>query len=352
MKAERRKQLSDATIAVNGRVARHALTGQPRYLVELLDRLPELRCIAPDRDMSGVQAHAWEQSVLPVRARGSLLWSPSTTGPLSMKRQIVTVHDTAPIDHPDWFEPRFSSWYAWLLPRLARRVLHLVAISGFTKERLVHHAGIEPDKVTVVPNGIGDTFSPRSPDEIASARAQLGLPEGRYIVTLGSVEPRKNLRVLLEAWRRVAPELEDLHLVVAGEVGATHVFKRVEISEVPARVHFTGRVPDPLLPPLLSGADVFVFPSLYEGFGLPPLEAMACGTAVLCSDRASLPEVVGDAAVLFDPGSAGPLSEELLKILRNEGQRTKLRNQGLARAGSFTWDRTAAELWPVLQGHH
>lgn len=341
--------MSEFRIAVNTRIAGHGLTGQPRYLLETIERIGPVQRLAPRRPLTGARGHLWEQVTLPARARSRLLWSPSSTGPLTIERQVVTIHDTATLDHPEWFDARFAGWYAFLLPRLARRVRRVIAISEFTKQRVMEHSGIDPSKIVVIPNGVDARFSPRGDHEIAAARARLGLPEGPYVLTLGSLEPRKNVAGLLAAWQEVSRELPEANLVIAGAVGAGHVFRSAGMAPRADRVHLTGHVADEFLPALLSGANLFVFPSLYEGFGLPPLEAMACGTAVLCSDRASLPEVVGDAAATFDPDSGDQLSEQLAGLMQDGVRRAALAARGSERAKLFTWDETARRVSEVLR---
>jgi len=341
-----------AAIALNARFYSHVPTGMQRYALEMASRLESnLDVIRPSRPLRGIEGHLWEQLYLPAASRGRLLWSPNNTGPLAVSRQVCTIHDIIPVEHPEWFSPRFAAWYQWLLPRLTRKVQHIVAVSEFTKGRIVERFGIAPSKVSVVWNGVDSEFNPRPAWEIEQVRAELGIPAGRYLLTVGSIEPRKNLHGLLEAWRRVSAELpEDVSLVVAGAKGASLVFSNAKTGSIPPGVHFTGYVKQDQLPALYSGALGMVYVSLYEGFGLPALEAMACGTAVVASETTSLPEVAAGCAVLVDPENCESIAQGILNIVYGDDLRERLCRAGLDHARRWSWDRSASETFRVLSG--
>ena len=340
-----------AAIALNARFYSHVPTGMQRYGIEMADRLADLLdVVRPSSPLRGARGHLWEQVYLPAASGKRQLWSPNNTGPLAVKRQICTMHDIIPVEHPEWFNARFAAWYRWLLPRLTHRVRHMIAVSQFTKDRIVERFGIHPDKITVVWNGVDAQFRPRSTDEIAEVREALGIRSPRYLLSLGSLEPRKNVRRLLTAWSRLKRELpEDLSLVIVGSKGALLVFKDAGITEIPEGVHFTGYAKQEHLPALYSGALALVYPSLYEGFGLPPLEAMACGTPVITSNTTSLPEITAGAALLVDPMSEEAIAGAILQIIRDCELRDRLRTQSLAHASRLTWDMAAAETRKVLE---
>jgi glycosyltransferase involved in cell wall biosynthesis len=328
-------------IALNARFYAHRPTGMQRYAIELNKRFPEhLEPVMPSDALRGPAGHLWEQLYLPSAVRGRLLWSPNNTGPLAVARQICTIHDLIPIDHPEWFNRRFSLWYEWLLPRLARRVGHIIAISEFTKRRIVERLRVPARKVTVIYNGVDSCFYPRTDEEIREVCGTLGLSQP-YVLCVGSLEPRKNLRRLMQAWKIAQEKVDrEVSLVVVGAPGSTRVFRSLSMPAVP-RVVFTGYVADSHLPALYSGAAVMIYPSLYEGFGLPPLEAMACGTPVVTSATSSLPEVVGSCAVLVDPEDSLSIARGLLELMANARLRDTLRKGGLNRAQRFTWEATA-----------
>lgn len=321
-----------------------------RYAIELASRFGErIQQVRPDRPLKGAAGHLWEQFYLPAAVKGRLLWSPNNTGPLAVSNQVCTFHDLIPLDRPEWFNPRFAAWYRWLLPRLARKVRHLIAVSEFTKRRIVERFGVDPANVTVIPNGVDARFHPRSFEEVADVRRALGIQSEDYLLCVGSVEPRKNLGRLLQAWSRIEKRIAPgVQLVVAGAKGASLVFSDVSIGTLPPRVQLTGYVRDEQLPALYSGALALVYPSLYEGFGLPPLEAMACGTPVVTSDNTSVPEVVGDAAVLVDPCDVESIADGIRRVLESGSLRSRMRKSGLARAERYGWDEIARRTWSVL----
>ena len=340
-------------IAVNARYRAHRLTGMQRYAMEITSRFSDLAdTVFPAKPLTGMAGHLWEQVYLPAAVRGRLLWSPNNTGPLATHRQVCTVHDLIPLDNPEWFSSRFSSWYRWLMPRLVHHVAHIIAVSEFTRCRILERFGVRPGKVTVIPNGIDERFSPRSSDEIAQAREELGIPDGRYLLFLGSLEPRKNIGRLLDAWQRVLGELsDDTWLVVAGARGRSEVFSDAQFRQMPPRVHLTGYVSDERLPALYSGALAVVYPSLYEGFGLPPLEAMACGAPVITSNTTSIPEVTGEAAILVDPTDPEQIGSAIFRVAADSSLRGELSRRGLERASIYSWDTSARSTLKVLEAY-
>jgi glycosyltransferase involved in cell wall biosynthesis len=335
-------------LVVNARYRGRAVTGVERYALEITQRLTQsLEYLAPQQPLGGLRGHWWEQAVLPLQFRGDVLWSPCNTGPLAVKKQVVTLHDCAFLDHPECFTRLFAAWYQWLLPRLVRRVAGVLTVSEFSKSRIVERLQISADRVRVIPNGVNPLFAPTSPDIVAETRARLQLPE-RYILSVGSREPRKNLPRLLQAWQTIAPQHNDVSLVIVGAKN-TNTFRDAGIHAELPRVVQTGYLDHADLPRVYAGAELFVYPSLYEGFGLPVLEAMACGTAVLCSNSTSLPEVAGDAAKLVDPLDVAALANSMGNLLKDTVQRERLGHLGLARAKQFTWDQSASLTLAALQ---
>jgi glycosyltransferase involved in cell wall biosynthesis len=337
-------------IAINARFYVHRPTGMQRYALELARRFGDrIHLLRPLHALRGAAGHLWEQLYLPSLLHGRLLWSPNNTGPLAVSRQVCTIHDLIPLDHPEWFNRRFAAWYEWLLPRLANRVRHIIAISQFTKGRIADRLGVPSENITVIPNGVDERFSPKPQREIDAVRRSLGINSPAYLLCVGSLEPRKNLGRLLQAWARVQSSLpDDVELVVAGAKGNARVFETVSLDSPPPRVLFTGYVSDQQLPYLYAGALALVYPSLYEGFGLPPLEAMACGTPVVTSSTTSLPEVVGDAAVLVDPEDVDSIAAGALRLLSSETLRRTLVERGLRRVREITWERSARQTLQVL----
>lgn len=338
-------------IAWNARALSADLTGVQRYAKSVAARLPSIERVAPRKPLHGPLGHLWEQFILPLRLRGRLLWSPCNSGPLLVRRQVVTVHDAATLDHPEWFRGLFARWYRLLLPRLVRRAAHVITVSEFSRDRLVALTGVAAERVSVVPNGVDDSFRPLGEGERQRVREIYRLPS-RYLLVLGSLEPRKNLGALLEAWRRWEGRPADLDLIVAG--GTWRSFADTSLDP-PTGVRLVGRVPDEDLPGLYSAATALVYPSVYEGFGLPIVEAMACETLVVASE--GLP--AADPAVVLtmdsrDPDAIVAALQRAIDLDSEEWAR-RLR-AGRQIADNLTWARAATEvdriLWAVAERAH
>jgi len=342
-----------ASIVLNARFSLQQTTGVQRYASEIAARIGNrVARLRPPRALHGMAGHAWEQIYLPVAAHGKLLWNPNCTGPVTVQQQVCTFHDLIVLDHPEWFSPRFAQWYKWLLPRVARQCRALIAVSEYTKHRVVEMLEINPARITVVPNGVGENFRPAAPREATEVREWLGIGERPFLLSVGTLEPRKNLRRLLTAWSIAQDQVpEEMELVIAGAAGAPSIFAGQDALQAPSRTRLVGYCQEPLLPALYSEATAFVYPSLYEGFGLPPLEAMACGTPVICSETSSLPEVVGDAALLVDPQDPRSIADAIVQLANSQDQRGELRHSGRQRAARFSWDAAAQQTWTLLCEH-
>jgi glycosyltransferase involved in cell wall biosynthesis len=224
-------------------------------------------------------------------------------------------------------------------------VRSILTVSEFSRQRLIEYLQVDPSKIIAIPNGVDERFNRAATEAVPAMRARLGLPE-RYILFVGSLDPRKNLRGLLQAWEQISTRL-DCPLVICG--ASSHVFRSAGIDRLPESVVLSGYVADEDLPALYAGASLFVYPSLYEGFGLPVIEAMACGTPVVCSSTTALGEVAGDAACLVDPAEPESIAAGILRVAEDESLRGKLRGRGVQRAAEFSWNRTARETWNQLQ---
>lgn len=330
-------------VAVNARVTRFAMGGQQRVTAEILNRLGSVVEVAPRSPLGGVKGHVWEQGVLPFRTLGQLLWSPSATGPIVKAHQVVTLHDVAFLDVPECFSKQFALFYKALMPILVHRVARVVTVSEFSRQRIIECFGLEPARVDVIENGVSANFRPYSAAEIELTRRELALP-ARYLLLQATADKRKNLRGAMEAWTRAQKHVpDDVTLVVSGHLGRAHVFGDLgPIQDVP-RTKLLGFIDERHMGPLMAGAEAFLFPSLYEGFGLPIIEAMACGTPVLTADATATREVAADAAVLVDPASVQEMSDGIIRLVESADLRTSLVQKGLKRAADFTWDNAAAK---------
>ncbi len=289
---------------------------------------------------------AWEQAFAPlaaVRARLDLFHGPVNALPLATPgRGIVTIHDLAFLAHPEALGAGRRRYLTAITALSARRAAKIIAVSAFTRDEIVARLGVAAEKVAVVHNAADATFAPLPTEERARFRAEQGLPE-RFILCVGTLEPRKNLTGLLDAFARLAPHT-DAALVVVGGQGWMYddALARVATLGLTGRVRFAGFVPDEDLPRWYNAASVFVYPSLYEGFGLPPLEALACGVPTVTSAGTAMAEVVGDAALLADPRDPPALAAALGRALDDTALRATLRDAGPRRAATFTWARAAA----------
>lgn len=325
------------------------LTGTQRYTRELLGFWKDVDTIAPGRRARGLSGHCWEQLLLPAKVKVRLLFSPANTGPLGVSNQVLTIHDMSVFDCPEGFTAGFLAWYRFLLPRLCRKVKQIITVSEFIKNRILAHTGVSESKIAVIPNGVATDFCPDAVSRLDLVASSLHLPSREYVLVVGSLEPRKNLARLFRAWGEIQSRLpKNLWLVVVGAQGSSKVFSKISMQNLPPRVFLAGRVNDASLAVLYAGASIFVYISLYEGFGLPLLEAMASGVPVVAGNRSSLPEVVSDAGLLVDPEDAHKIAEAIQTLIENPGLRQDLSCRGLARAKQYSWDRTARATWNVL----
>jgi glycosyltransferase involved in cell wall biosynthesis len=277
---------------------------------------------------NGELFHAMEHLLMPLRGIPS----------------VLTVHDLI-FRHLPGCHKRLNRWYLELtMPVFCRKATRIISVSEYTRRDLIGAYGIPSEKITVVHEAADQQYRPQPPDAVEAIRARHSLPE-RYLLFVGTVEPRKNLSRLLDAFAVLRSDGLTDGLVIAGRLGwLYHGFlEQLEHSPVCRHVTLTGYVPGGDLPALYAGAQALVFPSLYEGFGLPVLEAMACGTPVACSDRSSMPEIAGGAALLFDPTRTEAIVGAVRGLLGDGALQADLRRRGLLRAQEFSWERAAAE---------
>jgi glycosyltransferase involved in cell wall biosynthesis len=266
-------------------------------------------------------------------------------------RSVITVHDLAFLLYPH-FLTRESARYYGHIDQAVRWTDHIISVSESTKRDTIQHLGVAEDRITVVHEAANPVFRPMDRQE---AREQIRYRHGieaPYILFVSTIEPRKNVPTLLRAlWQLVECYKEDVRLVLAGGKGwlFEDAFSVVDELKLDRRVHFVGRVSSEDLLYLYNAAEMLAHPAFYEGFGLPPLEAMACGLPVIVSNVASLPEVVGDAGFLIDPHEVDELTVAMWRVLNDDGLRQEMRQKGLKQAGRFSWERAARETMAIYK---
>ncbi len=323
-------------------------------LVPPLEDLPRLTTPLPDKPwrLSVLLAHLLRMPQDRLFAGVDLFHATDHVLPyLAGVQTVFTLHDLTFRLCPETHSPA-NRWYLTvMMGRFLRAAGAIVAVSECTRRDAIRLYGLEGSRVRVIYPGVGPQFRPADPGKVAAIRRRYGLPE-RLILYVGTIEPRKNLPALLRAYSALRRRGCEHRLAIVGREGwRSHGFwGTLKELGLGGEVLMPGYVPDADLPALYGAAEVFVFPSLYEGFGLPVLEAMACGTPVVCSAVSSLPEVAGEAALLVPPEDAGALAAAIERVLGDPALRARLRAEGLARARRFTWEAAARATLEVYAG--
>jgi len=365
----------DMRIGVDARIVHYARGGIRNYVLHLLRALAALGADADyyvlhsrkDRDpplpapnfhpiACWTPAHhrleRWALGVEAARLGLDLLHIPDFIPPaFGYRRSVITIHDLNFLYYPQFLTAESYRYYNRQIEWAVRRADHILADSQATQSDLTSLLDVPPEKVTVVHLAAAPAFRPLPEVEARRAAAQYGLEPG-FLLFVGTMEPRKNLPGLLQAYRLLLnAEATTAPLVLVGGKGWLYdeVFERVEVLHLADQVRFLHDVPDADLPGMYNAASVLVMPSFYEGFGLPALEAMACGTPVVVADRASLPEVVGCAGLLVNPDDADDIACALMRVLTEASLRDQMQELGLAQAARFTWERTARATLAVYQ---
>jgi glycosyltransferase involved in cell wall biosynthesis len=359
-------------VMINGLQAGNR-SGTGRYTAELVQALArledglELTIVWPDDipvpDAPGAQIirrparvnqrllfEQWGTLELRERIGAQVVHYPANFGPaVALRNLVLTVHDLSFLHHPSWFRMDRALYYRHAIKRSVRHAKRIIADSEATRVDLCEFLGVPAELVTVVPLGVRPEFRPAAPEAQQAVTSRYKLPR-TFFLFLGTLEPRKNLPRLIEAYDRVADKLPQ-DLVITGRHGwkTGAVDEALTAARHRDRIHLPGFAAAEDVPHLLSSAHAFVWPSLLEGFGLPPLEAMACGVPVLSSNTSSIPEVCGDAALLVNPLHVDEIADGLRRLSQDEALCERLREAGRARAARFTWARTAAETLRVYQ---
>lgn len=354
--------LAPNKVFLNARFLTQPMSGMQRYAEELTTALDDLIGDRPDtvpftvealvppgptrpvpwrhipvRQVGRLRGHAWEQWDLWRASAEGVLVSPCSVGPLLHPRHVVVMHDAAIFAHPEHFSWRYRTWHRWIRPRLAARAAGLATISEFSRRELSRYCGVAPERFTIIPDSAEHILRVPADDTILQRH---GLRRGRYALTVGNQSPNKNIALAVRAFGLA--QLPDMELVVAGG-GASKIFGARGVPEEPG-VKCVGRVSDGELRALYENAAVFLFPSRYEGFGVPPLEAMALGCPVISSDATAMPEVLGDAASYFSSDNAKAFSESISELAASKWLCSGLTDAGIARAAKYCWSESAIRL--------
>lgn len=267
-------------------------------------------------------------------------------------KTLLTVHDLSFVRVPDSASPTLKTYLDYVVPRSISRSMHVVADSQATKDDIVDLYGVDPNKVTVLLSGVDSRFFNRIDSPfLMTTRSKYNLGSVPYIFSVGTVQPRKNYERLIRSLAKLRQSNIDMHLVIAGGKGwlDSPIYQTITETRMDKYVHFIGFADDADLPALYQNATCVAFPSLYEGFGLPILEAMASGIPVLTSNISSLPEVAGDAAIMVDPYNLDEITDGLLRLITDTNLRNELTQKGLLRAKQFTWEKSATQLLSIYK---
>lgn len=344
---------ASAPLVVNARFLTQPVVGVQRYALEIAKRLktlrPDTRFLTPKgvvheelaeelgAEVGGrLSGHAWEQLELPVLARGGPLLSLCNTGPMFYPRQVVTLHDASPFAVPEAYSRAFRSWYGVVFGSLKRSAQGLITVSHFSQRELARICGIRPERLEVIYEGREHILATLSDPSVLDRH---NLREQPFLLAVGSSSPHKNFGRLVHALEKLGETSFDV-VIAGGSNPKVHA----ATGALPESVQHVGYVSDGELRALYEHAAGFVHPAYYEGFGIPPLEAMTLGCPVVCSNAASLPEVCGDAALYFDPFDEGDISAKIGRLMRDKPLQDRLRTLGSAQAERFSWDRTTCEI--------
>lgn len=349
-------------IVINSRFLTQKVTGVQRFAIELCLRLKEMsddlvfvcpknienKLLAKELDAIVIGTHVghlWEQYDLPkwLKSNGSpLLINLANTAPLFYSNKISTIHDIAFEVYPQTFSKIFLLYYKFLIPRIARTSKKLITVSEFSKKELIKYYDLSSDLIEVIYNSVSKTFSANPNKD--------GKTENDYILAVSSLNYRKNFIYILESFKRIQTIDDKSYLYIVGDL-MTSSFNGIDLSEYEGnpRIKFLGRISDEELVKLYRNALCFVYPSLYEGFGIPPLEAQACNCPVICSNSSCLPEVFGDSVLYCNPHEIDTLVEQISFLLNDDSLREKMINLGRLNTNRYSWQNSAERLYSIIK---
>ncbi|MBD8069400.1 glycosyltransferase family 4 protein [Bacillus sp. PS06] len=356
-------------VYINGRFLTQSVTGVQRYGRELLKAIDKIITInnpisknyefiilMPKLDLDikfdnlrvrkvgALKGHLWEQMELPYYSRDGLLLSLCNTAPLIKKNQIVTIHDAAVYRFPKSFSLMFEKWYKILFRGLGVQAKSIITVSNFSKSELIKYSKIKEEKISVVKEGKEHILALKPDNKILD---KYDLRDKKFIFAVSSMNPNKNFKAIIDAINLV----DNISVVIAGGTNPK-VFKDNQSNSIENKnIKYVGYVTDNELKSLYENALVFIYPSLYEGFGLPPLEAMACGCPVIVSNTSSLPEVCGEASIYCDPYDYTDIANKISLLVNDSNLAIKLEKLGFEQSGKFSWNRCALDVIKVLDSN-
>jgi len=349
-------------IVVNSRFLTQKITGVQRYAIEVsrqLKRLrPDIKFVSPENiihtdiaveleveTVGRMTGHLWEQINLPRYLaknykKRPLLLCLANSAPLFYKYKVVAIHDVAFLANPRWFSKRFYYLYRFLIPRVARKAQKVITVSEFSKNEIAEKAKVDRNRIDIVPNAASSKF--HKADKI-----HLENRYGKYILAVSSLAPSKNIERIIKSYQKLRSD--NIKLIITGAGGRNYPDYRLnELINGDPSVILAGHLEDAELIGLYRNALLFVYPSLYEGFGLPPLEAMACGCPAVVSKTASLPEVCGDAAFYVDPYDTDDIARGMEALINDKALRQRLIQKGKEQARRYDWGLSARKMLDIL----
>lgn len=349
------------SVYINGRFLFHKMDGIGRFSLEICKQLKKLnldfKIVIPKGleyeneegfeivEFGVLKSHFWEQIDLLrflKRSENPLLLNLSGLGPLFYKNQIMTIHDLSFYENKKWFSKAYTFFYSTVTPILAKNVLKILTVSNFSKSEIIKYLKIDERKIEIIYNAVANDVEKRFDNRIISPIVNVIL-EQKYILAVSSIDPRKNLQLLIDSFLEL--ELEDCKLVL---VGKTSSHFNIKLHSDSKNVLFTGFVSDSDLSTLYKKCEFFIYPSLYEGFGIPPLEAMKNGCAVVVSEIPSLKEVCSTAVLYIDPYDMDSIKNGILKIINDSGLRGDLKSKGVKRSEYFRWDVSGKKVYNLI----
>lgn len=347
---------------VNGRYLTQKATGVHRYAFEICNKLHEMGVdfhvavpneIHPDYKFNfkvvkcgSLNTHLWEQISLPrylKRIGSPLLISFTGCGPFNYSNQIMTIHDVSHERYPEWFSKNYYRFYHYMMPRIGKKAHAVLTVSEFSKKEIVDTLGINAEKIHVVHSNVPFHNKPSKEEVLSFTRN----PEAeRYILAVSSMDPRKNFVRLVEAFDKIKDKSVKLYIIGM----SFKAFNTPDLQKlIGENVHLPGYIPDEKLQTMYQNALLSVYPSLYEGFGLPPLESMTYGCPVINSDIPALREVSQDAALYVDPYNIEDITQKIEQLLVDEPLRKELQEKGLLQIKKYSWDKSAKQVYELAQ---